>query len=63
VKPEEAAQTFGWVASSPVLEGVTGKYYIHKKREIKSSSASYNREDAKRLWDVSARMAGLVTDQ
>jgi NAD(P)-dependent dehydrogenase (short-subunit alcohol dehydrogenase family) len=59
VKPEEAAQTFGWVASSPALEGMTGKYFIHNKRQIASSSASYNLDDAKRLWDVSARLVGL----
>ncbi|ELR11144.1 oxidoreductase, short chain dehydrogenase/reductase superfamily protein [Acanthamoeba castellanii str. Neff] len=39
--------------------GMTGKYFIHNKRQIASSSTSYNLDDAKRLWDVSARLVGL----
>jgi NAD(P)-dependent dehydrogenase (short-subunit alcohol dehydrogenase family) len=46
------------VASAPELEGVTGRYFVHKKPR-KSSSASYDRAAAARLWRVSAEMVGL----
>jgi retinol dehydrogenase-12 len=52
---EEGADTQIWLATAPELEGVTGKYFI-RRREARSSDASHNAADAKRLWDVSAEM-------
>jgi len=57
--PEKGAETSIYLASSPEVEEVTGKYFI-KKAEVASSPESYNLELAKRLWDVSMELAGLT---
>jgi len=56
--PEKGAQTAIYLASSPEVEGVTGRYFI-KKRPVKSSAESYDQEIARRLWDMSSRLTGL----
>lgn len=56
--PEKGAETSIYLASSPEVEGVTGKYFINKQ-EQKSSDDSYNDEYAKKLWDISMEMTGL----
>jgi NAD(P)-dependent dehydrogenase (short-subunit alcohol dehydrogenase family) len=53
--PEKGAQTSIYLASSPDVEGVTGKYY-QNCREIPSSALSYQREAARKLWQVSLEM-------
>ena len=57
-KPEKGAETSIYLASSPEVEGITGKYFV-KKEPRKSSKESYNEEYAKRIWDISAKMTGL----
>jgi NAD(P)-dependent dehydrogenase (short-subunit alcohol dehydrogenase family) len=56
--PREGAETSIYLASSPEVEGITGKYFI-KKQQQKSSKESYDEEDAKRLWEISAKMTNL----
>jgi NAD(P)-dependent dehydrogenase (short-subunit alcohol dehydrogenase family) len=56
-KPEQGAQTSIYLASSPQVEGVTGKYFSSKK-ETKSSAASYDVDAQKRLWELSVQMVG-----
>ncbi len=56
--PSKGAETSIYAASSPDLEGVTGKYFIDKKPAA-SSPISYDEAAARRLWDVSERMTGL----
>ncbi|MHA2049408.1 MAG: SDR family oxidoreductase [Promethearchaeota archaeon] len=56
--PEKGAETSIYLASSPEVEGITGKYYI-KKQQRQSSEASYNLEDAKNLWEISAELTNL----
>ena len=51
--PEEGAQTSIYLASSPHVDGVTGKYFVDAK-EVRSSDATYDAEAARRLWAVSA---------
>jgi NAD(P)-dependent dehydrogenase (short-subunit alcohol dehydrogenase family) len=51
--PEEGAKTSIYLASSPDVEGVSGKYFVNSK-SAKSSEESYNRTVAARLWDVTA---------
>jgi len=58
ISPEEGAETPVYLASSPEVEGVTGKYYDHR-REKQSSDESYDLLVAKRLWDESEKMTGL----
>jgi NAD(P)-dependent dehydrogenase (short-subunit alcohol dehydrogenase family) len=59
-KPEEGAETSIYLASSPEVETVTGKYFEHKK-PVASSRESYDDAVARRLWEVSERLAGLST--
>ena len=56
--PDDGARTQVYLASSPAVEGVTGKYFIDSK-EARSSDASHDPAAARRLWEVSAQMTGL----
>jgi retinol dehydrogenase-14 len=55
--PEQGAATSIHVASSPAVEGVSGRYF-RNCREARSSGSSYDRDLARRLWEASARMTG-----
>ena len=55
--PERGARTLVYLATSPDVEGVTGKYF-HDERESRTSTAAQDMEAARRLWDVSVRLAG-----
>jgi NAD(P)-dependent dehydrogenase (short-subunit alcohol dehydrogenase family) len=57
--PEEGAATSIYLATALELTGVTGKYYIDMEA-VPSSTASYDETAAKRLWEVSERLVGLV---
>jgi NAD(P)-dependent dehydrogenase (short-subunit alcohol dehydrogenase family) len=57
--PEEGARTSIYLASSPEVEGLTGKYF-EKMKEKESSNESYNVVKAERLWEESLRLTGLV---
>lgn len=56
--PEQGADTLVYLASSPEVEGITGKYWT-KCRAVKSSPVSYDEADQKRLWSISAQLTGL----
>jgi NAD(P)-dependent dehydrogenase (short-subunit alcohol dehydrogenase family) len=56
--PEEGAETSIFLATSPELETVSGKYF-ESKREVRSSRQSYDEATARRLWEVSERLTGL----
>lgn len=56
--PLEGAATSIYLAASPEVEGVSGKYY-YKKKEVKSSKKSYDVALAKCLWNVSEAVVGL----
>jgi NAD(P)-dependent dehydrogenase (short-subunit alcohol dehydrogenase family) len=56
--PLEGAQTSIYLATSPEVEGVTGKYYADK-HPVRSSAASYDLQVARRLWEVSLQFVGL----
>jgi NAD(P)-dependent dehydrogenase (short-subunit alcohol dehydrogenase family) len=58
ISPEKGAETSVYLASSPEVEGVTGKYFV-KKSATRTSASSYNEDTARRLWDVSAKLTGL----
>jgi NAD(P)-dependent dehydrogenase (short-subunit alcohol dehydrogenase family) len=53
--PAQGARTSIYLASSPEVEGVTGQYFV-KCKPARSSPASYDRETARRLWEVSLAM-------
>jgi len=58
ISPERGARTSIYLASSPEVEGVTGKYFA-RRRQQRSSEASSNEEAAQRLWEMSAELTGL----
>ena len=55
---EQGAQTSIYLATSPNVEGVTGKYF-EKQTAVPSSEGSYDPATARRLWQVSEAMTGL----
>jgi NAD(P)-dependent dehydrogenase (short-subunit alcohol dehydrogenase family) len=58
ISPEQGAQTSIYLASSPEVKGVSGKYFV-KSHPQDSDPASYDVEAARRLWEISAQMVGL----
>ncbi len=48
---EEGAQTSVYLATSPEVEGVSGKYY-YRCQAVNSSPDSYNVNEARRLWEA-----------
>jgi len=56
--PEQGAQTSIYLASSPDVTGVTGKYYDSCKPKT-SSNKSYDLEKQKKLWDLSEELVAL----
>jgi NAD(P)-dependent dehydrogenase (short-subunit alcohol dehydrogenase family) len=55
--PERGARTLVYLATSAEVEGVTGKYF-HDERESRTSPAARDMDVARRLWDLSVRLAG-----
>lgn len=59
VSPEKGARTSVYLASSPDVEGVSGKYFDNS-REKKSSRRSYDMNAQKKLWELSEKLTGLA---
>jgi NAD(P)-dependent dehydrogenase (short-subunit alcohol dehydrogenase family) len=55
---KKGAETVVYLASSLEAAGVTGEYYFDCKTKTPSTAAS-NDDDARRLWQESARIAGV----
>ena len=58
ISPQKAAETIIYLALSPEVKEISGKYFFDKK-EIKSSPASYDREAALKLWKLSLNLTGV----
>jgi NAD(P)-dependent dehydrogenase (short-subunit alcohol dehydrogenase family) len=56
--PEQGAETIIYLASSDDAAGKSGGYY-DKKQLTAPSRAAQSDADAKRLWDISAKIAGM----
>jgi NAD(P)-dependent dehydrogenase (short-subunit alcohol dehydrogenase family) len=56
--PEQGAETIIYLASSDDVAGKSGGYY-EKKQFTAPSRAAQSDADAKRLWDISAKIAGV----
>ena len=56
--PEKGAETSIHLATSPEVEGVSGKYFADKIA-VKSSPESYDRDTATRLWLLSEEQTGI----
>jgi len=60
ISPSAGAETSVYLASSPEVEGVTGKYFVRKKIRA-SSRASYDLGVADKLWKLSEEITGTRT--
>lgn len=58
ISPEKGAETSVYLASSPELDGITGKYFV-KKQAVASSPASYDEASARRLWEISQQLTTI----
>ena len=58
ISPEKGAESPVFLASSPDLEGITGKYF-DRKREKRPAAAAADKALGQRLWDASAALVGL----
>jgi len=57
--PEKGAETVVYLATSPEVEGISGKYFVDTKAKY-SSRASQDPEAARRLWQISEELTGLA---
>ncbi|HEY3343731.1 MAG TPA: SDR family oxidoreductase [Anaerolineaceae bacterium] len=55
ITPEQGAQTTIYLASSPEVEGVSGKYF-DRCQPVRSSPASYDEAAQERLWQISEEL-------
>ena len=60
MSPGDGARTQIYLASSPQVEGVTGKYF-EKSRPKRSSETSYDEALAKKLWETSVKSTGIAS--
>ena len=58
LSPEEGARTSIYLASSPEVEGVSGKYFT-KQKAVQSDPASYDEQTARQLWELSLELTNL----
>ena len=56
--PKRGARTLVWLATSPEVAGVSGKYFVDE-HEATPSAAARDDATAHRLWEESERLAGL----
>jgi NAD(P)-dependent dehydrogenase (short-subunit alcohol dehydrogenase family) len=58
LSPARGARTSVYLAASPDVQHVSGKYFV-KCREAPSSTLSQNVDAQERLWDISAELSGV----
>jgi retinol dehydrogenase-14 len=58
-KAVDGAKPTVFLASSPEVDGVSGKFFNHKGVPVKSTQSSYDENIARRLWQVSAELTHL----
>jgi len=56
--PEQGADTVIWLATSPEIEGVSGRYYSDRK-PIEPKKIANDPQARRRLWEESERLTGL----
>ncbi len=56
--PEQGADTVIWLAASPDMEGVSGRYYMDRK-PIEPKKIANDPAARRRLWEESERLTGL----
>jgi NAD(P)-dependent dehydrogenase (short-subunit alcohol dehydrogenase family) len=55
ISPEEGARTIVYLASSPDVASISGRYFIEEK-EARPSPAACDENAARRLWQISAEL-------
>ena len=58
ITPEEAAKTPVWLARSPEVAGVSGKYF-DTMHAVRSSALTYDRGVQERLWKMAENLTGM----
>ena len=58
LSPEKGAETMVYLASSPEVVGISGRYFV-KRRAVASSRASHDEAAQRKLWEVSAQLTKL----
>ncbi|CAA9496849.1 MAG: hypothetical protein AVDCRST_MAG05-2191 [uncultured Rubrobacteraceae bacterium] len=56
--PEQGADTVIWLAASPEVEGVTGRYYSDRK-PLEPKKIANDPDARRRLWEESERLTGF----
>lgn len=59
IRVRDGAKTSVFLASSPEVEGVSGRYF-DKCAPKRSSDISYDEAAAAKLWEISAKMTGIA---
>ena len=62
ISPERGAQTSIYLASSPDVAALSGRYFVRSK-PAKSSQASYDVAAQERLWSLSEQMTGVTMEK
>ncbi len=57
--PQQGADTLIYLATSPDVAQVTGKYFV-KRKAVPSSSLSHDEETARKLWEFSERITSQI---
>jgi NAD(P)-dependent dehydrogenase (short-subunit alcohol dehydrogenase family) len=57
--PERAARSSIYMASSPNVDNLNGKYIDFRKKVVRSSPASYDEAVGEQLWSTTAKLVGL----
>ena len=60
MSPAKGAQTSIYLASSPEVDGITGKYF-KKQRPVPAPKLAQDEASTKRLWEVSEEMTQLAS--
>ncbi|CAI2718833.1 SDR family oxidoreductase [Nitrospina watsonii] len=58
IRPQNGARTLIHLAASPVVENITGTYFV-RKRSVPTLPLSYDQTIQDRLWDISGQMTGV----
>lgn len=59
ISVEKGAMCPIFLASSPDVQGVSGKYLNYDTKETRSSDESYDQDVARRLWEVSEKLVAI----
>lgn len=59
ISVEDGAKCSIYLASSPEVQGMSGKYFNYDLKETRSSDESYDLAVASRLWDVSEKLVAI----